>query len=108
VPASLAAAVRAQGPGYVFPGQVVDRHAHTRTEGHLSARYVGKQLAAVLPGDVTMHMLRHRFATKAYNVNRDVFTVQRLLGHASPATTQRYVQVADARMRELVEAVSGR
>jgi site-specific recombinase XerD len=36
-----------------------------------------------------------------------VFTVQRLLGHASPATTQRYVQTSDATMRGLVDAVAG-
>lgn len=106
MPKSLAVAVRAVGPGYAFPGRIVEKHAHARSEGHLSARYVGKQLAALLPADVTMHALRHRFATKAYNVDRDVFTVQRLLGHASPATTQRYVQVADDRMRDLVEAVN--
>jgi site-specific recombinase XerD len=52
-----------------------------------------------------MHALRHRFATKAYNIDRDVFTVQQLLGHASPETTQRYVQVSDINMRRLVEAV---
>lgn len=106
MPGALAASVRAAGPGYVFPGRIVEKQAHARAEGHLSARYVGKELAAILPAGVTMHALRHRFATKAYNVNRDVFTVQRLLGHASPATTQRYVQVADERMRDLVEAVN--
>ncbi|WP_248152099.1 tyrosine-type recombinase/integrase [Microbacterium aoyamense] len=108
MPWSLAAAVRAHGPGYVFPGRIVERQAHVSAEGHLSPRYVGKRLAELLPAGVTMHALRHRFATKAYNVDRDVFTVQKLLGHASPATTQRYVQVADDRMRALVEAVNGR
>lgn len=106
VPASLAAALRAQPHGYLYPGQVVERHAHTRGEGHVSARHLGREIAALLPGGVTMHALRHRFATRAYNINRDVFTVQRLLGHASPATTQRYVQVSDATMRALVETVN--
>lgn len=107
LPDGLHAALSALPAGYVFPGQMIERHAHAGTQGHLSPRYLGKRLAELLPADVTMHMLRHRFATKAYNVDRDVFTVQRLLGHASPATTQRYVQVADERMRALVEAVSG-
>lgn len=105
VPAELAAALRAQPPGYLYPGRIVERHAHARGEGHVSPRYLGREIAALLPGGVTMHALRHRFATRAYNLNRDVFTVQRLLGHASPATTQRYVQVADATMRALVEGI---
>lgn len=53
-----------------------------------------------------MHALRHAFATRVYNVNRDVFALQQLLGHASAGTTQRYVKVSDDRMRELVEAVA--
>jgi len=51
-----------------------------------------------------MHALRHAFATRTYNVNRDVFAVQQLLGHSSAATTQRYVQVSDDSLRALVEA----
>ena len=96
VPPNLAAAIDRQEPGYLFPGQ---------DGGHLSPRYLGKRISATLPKGVTMHALRHAFATRAYNVNRDVFTVQQLLGHASAGTTQRYVQVTDARMRELVESV---
>src|SRR5690606_1693014 len=93
----LATALGARGEGYLFPGNL---------DGHLSADYIGKIISRLLPVGVTMHALRHRFATSAYNVDRDVFTVQQLLGHASPATTQRYVQVSDTNMRRLVEAVS--
>lgn len=106
IPAPLAAELRARTAGYLFPGQIVDRQAHVGSQGHVSPRYLGREIAAILPPGVTMHALRHRFATRAYNVNRDVFTVQRLLGHASPSTTQRYVQVSDAKMRELVEAIA--
>jgi site-specific recombinase XerD len=95
---SLAIALRARGEGFAFPGAIA---------GHISPQYLGKLLSALLPAGVTMHMLRHRFATEAYNVDRDVFTVQQLLGHASPATTQVYVQVSDSRMRHLVVAVAG-
>jgi integrase len=104
--ASLALSLRTRPPGYVYPGRIVEKQ-RARGEGHISARYLGKRIEQLLPDGVTMHALRHRFATRAYNVNRDVFTVQKLLGHASAATTQRYVQVADDRMRALVEAVSG-
>lgn len=95
--ADLAATLRARSEGYFFPGN---------DAGHLSPRYMSKRISALLPQGVSMHALRHRFATRAYSVDRDVFTVQQLLGHASPATTQRYVLVQDDAMRRLVESVS--
>ena len=95
LPGDLAVLLRSLPGGFAFPGQI---------HGHLSPRHMGKLISALLPVGVTMHGLRHRFATRAYNIDRDVFTVQQLLGHASPATTQRYVQVSDANMRRLVEA----
>ena len=36
------------------------------------------------------HDFRHSFATELLRRDRDVLTVQRLLGHASPKTTERY------------------
>ncbi len=94
---ALATMLRAAPEGFLFPGQV---------NGHISSHYLGKLVSRALPTGVTMHMLRHRFATQAYNVDRDVFTVQQLLGHASPTTTQGYVQVHEDHMRRLVEAVA--
>lgn len=96
VPADLARAIRVRGAGFLFPGDY---------NGHISPNYLGKRVNQLLPAGVTMHMLRHRFATIAYNVERDTFTVQRLLGHASPATTQIYVQLDDDVLRGTVEAV---
>lgn len=97
----LAAAVRVaavEGGGYVFPGRV---------DGHLSAHYVGKRVSALMPEGVSMHSLRHRFATRAYLVDRDLVTVQQLLGHASPETTIRYVLPPDDALRRTVLAVAG-
>lgn len=96
LPKGLATLLMSRPEGFIFPGQY---------NGHLSPNYMGKVISGLLPKCVTMHALRHRFATKAYNIDRDVFTVQQLLGHASPETTQRYVQVSDISMRRLVEAV---
>ncbi|MDR1806460.1 MAG: tyrosine-type recombinase/integrase [Propionibacteriaceae bacterium] len=94
---SLAEPIRA-ADGWLFPGQC---------EGHLSANWVGKIVSAAMPSGVTAHMLRHRFATQAYAVDQDLLTVQQLLGHASPSTTQRYVSVPPANLRRLVTAVGG-
>jgi integrase len=105
VPSDLALTLRTRPDGYIFPGKIIEKQRH-KNAGHLSARYLGKRIGELLPDGVTMHALRHRFATRVYHHNRDVFTLQKLLGHASAATTQRYVQVSDMHMRALVEAVS--
>lgn len=96
----LATAVRAaclEGGGFAFPGQV---------EGHLSPAYVGRLVSRAMPEGVSMHALRHRFATAAYAVDRDLLVVQRLLGHASPSTTQRYVETPDDAARRTVLAIA--
>lgn len=83
--------------GYLFPGGY---------RGHLTPRYIGQLAARALPDEWTLHTLRHRFATRAYGVDRDVFTVQALLGHVSPATTRRYVALDTSRLRVTVEAIA--
>ena len=97
LPDGLARALRDCGEGWIFPG---DDH------GHLSPRWVGKIATRLLDGPWTLHTLRHRFATLAYDVDRDVFVVQELLGHSSPATTRRYVQTRRDNLRRTVAAVA--
>ena len=97
-PADLARELRLRGPGYLFPG----RHG----AGHLSPHTVGVRISALLPDGVTMHALRHRFASVAHARVPDLLAVQQLLGHASVATTQVYVLVDAARSRQLVDAVA--
>lgn len=84
-----------RGGGWAFPSQ--------RGE-HLQPHSASAILSAALPGKWTAHTLRHRFATMAYEVDRDILTVQRLLGHASVATTMRY---AKPPREALVRAVQG-
>ncbi|WP_207382247.1 tyrosine-type recombinase/integrase [Schaalia vaccimaxillae] len=74
------------------------------TGDHLTPRHIGKIGRRVLPEPWTLHTLRHRFATVAHEETRDLIAVQRLLGHASVATTQRYVATDRRRLRRAVEA----
>jgi len=48
------------------------------------------------------HQLRHRAATRLLTMTGDLRLVQQFLGHASPAQTAIYTQVADVRSREAV------
>jgi len=51
--------------------------------------------------DIHPHMLRHHYGTRLVRAGANVFAVQKLLGHASVATTQRYVTMD---LSDLVEA----
>lgn len=99
VPATLARQIRRAcqaGGGWAFPGRI---------DGHLSAAYLGKIVSRELPAGQSTHGLRHRFATDAHRVNRDLLTVQELLGHASPETTRRYVPADEDELRRTVLAL---
>lgn len=94
----LAAQLRAVG-GYLFPG---------RRDGHLSPEWVGRRLSLLLGGTTTMHQLRHLFATVMLREGANIVHVQRTMGHASLATTQRYLYVEDEELRRAVGAVGAR
>jgi integrase/recombinase XerC len=79
--------------GFLLPGN---------DHGHLSAQYVGKMASRVLPDGWALHTLRHRCATVVHDATGDLLVVQRILGHVSVATTQRYVQVKDDAMRRAI------
>lgn len=93
---AAAIAVASEGAGWVFAG---------RSGGHLTPGAVGKVVGRLLPAGVGMHALRHRFATRAYDLERDACAVQELLGHARAATTRMYVQTTAGSMRRTVEAL---
>jgi len=93
---SMARRLRDLPAGWAFPG---DDH------GHLSARWIGKRVAQLLDGDWTMHKLRHSAGT-AFYLHGDLAIAQKLLGHASPATTLIYVKLPDDRLRATVMAAA--
>ena len=53
----------------------------------------------------TMHQLRHRFATEAYRLTKDIRRVQEWLGHHDPATTSIYINLVQDEGAELLEGL---
>lgn len=93
----LAAAILNSPTEYVFP--VYDG-------GPMTPRHLGRLIARALPGEWTAHTLRHRFASHAYNAERDLRAVQELLGHSSPVTTSIYTKISDHSMRRAAMAAA--
>lgn len=99
IPRDVVHAIGDMPEGYIFPGQI---------DGHLSAARVSELISEALPPGVTAHMLRHRYATRAYQLGgHDIGAVQKLLGHAYVTTTQVYVDVGDEAIRRAALAAAG-
>ncbi len=70
---------------------------------HLRHRLGGLAKRAGIERRVTPHMLRHTAATQLIEAGVDIRFVQKLLGHASIATTQIYTQVSDSSLKTTLE-----
>lgn len=85
---------------WVFPsrGLSVDPRANVVRRHHVSDTAIQKAVVAAaekadIPKRVTVHTLRHSFATHLLLQNVDIRQVQELLGHASVETTMIYTHV---------------
>ena len=62
--------------------------------------------AAGLNGKLGTHSLRKSYAQRLYEQTNDIYAVQEMLGHKSVVTTQRYLGVNYASVRDASEAMS--
>ena len=62
--------------------------------------------AAGLNGKLGTHSLRKSYAQRLYEQTNDIYVVQEMLGHQSVVTTQRYLGVNYASVRDASEAMS--
>jgi site-specific recombinase XerD len=90
--------VRPQGE-YLFPGYKPHRPICT-TAVRQVLRKIVRQTG--LAKKVTMHTLRHCFATHLLEAGTDIRILQVLLGHSSIRTTLRYTHITDRLVQKLV------
>ena len=79
----------------------------------LSNRHIQRLVQAVLEdfaesADVSVHSLRHTFATHLLDAGADLMAVKELLGHASLGTTQIYAHTSKERLRRVYKGAHPR
>jgi site-specific recombinase XerD len=82
--------------GWLFPGQ---NPVNPLTTRQLRRAFDGAKAAARIDKRVSLHTLRHCFATHLLEQKVDIRVIQVLLGHSKLDTTARYSQVASTTLR---------
>ena len=84
------------GGGWLFPGQ---NPVNPMTARQLSRGFHGAKEAAGIDKKVSLHTLRHCFATHLLEQGVDIRVIQVLLGHKKLDTTARYSHIASTTLK---------
>ncbi|MDR0376828.1 MAG: tyrosine-type recombinase/integrase [Spirochaetaceae bacterium] len=77
--------------GWLFPGNPVQHHLSIRSAQNIFDKALHN---AGIQKPISIHSLRHTFATHLLESGTDIKYIQELLGHTSLRTTQQYTHVA--------------
>jgi site-specific recombinase XerD len=77
---------------WLFPGQGASPHLSVRSAQNIFNKALDK--AGIQKPGLSIHSLRHTFATHLIENGTDIKYIQTLLGHASLRTTERYTHIA--------------
>ena len=80
-------------------------HLTSRTIQRIVRKYA---VRAGITKPVTVHSMRHSFATDLLRSGADLRSVQALLGHSSVSTTQIYTHITDKHLKETHEKYHGK
>ncbi|WP_379133670.1 tyrosine-type recombinase/integrase [Paenibacillus sp. sgz500958] len=83
---------------WLFPGQIGGKHI---TERSVQKCFDQALEASGIPKQVSLHSLRHSFATHLLEGGIDIRYIQELLGHQSSRTTERYTHVSVKDVRRI-------
>lgn len=83
---------------WLFPGQNPGTHLHERSLQKVFTEALARSGVKKKAG---IHVLRHSFATHLLEQGTDLRYIQELLGHANPATTERYTHVSTKNLRRI-------
>ena len=84
---------------WLFTGRRPDAPIHPRA---VQKAFHRARCAAGIRKPVSLHSLRHSFATHLLEAGTDLRVIQELLGHRSVRTTALYAQVSPAALRQVV------
>jgi integrase len=95
----LASVPRLPDNPYIFPSPITGRPSASL---HFPWRRIRRRAGL---DDVRLHDLQHSFASALVNDGKDLYAVQRLLGHANAKATQRYAHLARKTLADAAEAM---
>lgn len=75
---------------WLFPGVVANKSITTRT---IQKVFQTSKEKAKITKNVSVHSLRHSFATHLLESGTDIYHIQRLMGHSSTKTTSMYIHL---------------
>ena len=80
---------------WLFPGQPVSHHLSVRSAQKIFDNAIRQ---SNIHKEVSIHSLRHTFATHLLENGTDIRYIQALLGHSSIRTTERYTHIAQTNL----------